>query len=331
MTVAFNLETPTGTILDPVSRFSGWYIPQSGCRPQLCLLCNGHREAALAWGSVRSDVAAVHQTQALAITSGFQGDLFGGEHLQGGVVEIAVIDEAARGIELIRQTYLVRPFRPLPVRERSFQIDRLLVCPECQSSLVYKGARWVCPRCPLHAAVRGGVPHFLEGRGLPCLHVSEQNVTHPYSSDVREILDRHKDGLILDFGAGHTPKNLLRPHVVYLDAVQYQWTDLVCTRSRLPFRDHTFDAVVSQSVFEHLPDPHFTARELCRILRPGGIIHLDTAFMQPLHGDPWHFFNMTHHGLRRVMAPFEEIRSGVKPYQQPSASLQMQFEAIARC
>lgn len=83
MTVAFNLETPTGTILDPVSRFSGWYIPQSGCRPQLCLLCNGHREAALAWGSVRSDVAAVHQTQALAITSGFQGDLFGGEHLQG--------------------------------------------------------------------------------------------------------------------------------------------------------------------------------------------------------------------------------------------------------
>ena len=117
-------------------------------------------------------------------------------------------------------------------------------------------------------------------------------------------------------------------HVVYLDAVQYQWTDLVCTRGRLPFRDHTFDAVVSQAVFEHLEDPHQTARELYRILRPGGLIHLDTAFMQPLHGDPWHFFNMTQHGLRQVMAPFQEIRCGIKSYQYPSASLLMQLEAI---
>ena len=114
----------------------------------------------------------------------------------------------------------------------------------------------------------GGVPHFLQEQGIPCLHLTEQTTTHPYSSDVIEVLDRYHSGLVLDFGAGHTPKELLRPQVMYLDAVQYQRNDLVCTRGRLPFRDHTFDAVVSQAVFEHLQDPHQTARELYRILGP---------------------------------------------------------------
>ncbi len=328
MTVKFNLETPTGNKLDPISRFSGWYIPDHGCRPQLYVACNGEREAALEWGSIRPDVSSVYSVQSQAIISGFQGDLLVGEHVQGQEVDIAVLDAAGQGRELFRRTYVLGPYRPPAARDRSFNLFDLLVCPECQSPLAKHDVGWACPRCAMRARLRGGVPHFLGEQGIPCLHLSEQTTTHPYSSDVLDILDRLRQGLVLDFGAGHTPKELLRSHVVYLDAVQYQWTDVVCPRGRLPFRDHTFDAVVSQAVFEHLQDPHHTARELHRILRPGGIIHLDTAFMQPLHGDPWHFFNMTQHGLRQVMAPFEEIRCGIKSYQYPSASLLMQLEAI---
>ena len=325
----FNLETPLGDRLDTIARFSGWYIPEHGRRPELYVACNGKREVLLEWGSIRPDVSSVYPSQSQSMISGFQGDVLVGEYEQRPELDVAVCDAAEQDRELFRRRFAVGPYRRPALRDRSFALFDLLVCPECRSSLAKHETDWGCPRCGMSIPLRGGVPHFLQAEGTPCLHLSEQTNTHPYSSEVLDILGRHRAGLVLDFGAGHTPKDLLRPHVVYLDAVQYQWTDLVCTRGRLPFRDQTFDAVVSQAVFEHLQDPHFTARELCRILRPGGLIHLDTAFMQPLHGDPWHFFNMTQHGLRKVMAPFEEIRCGIKTYQQPSASLLMQFDAIA--
>ncbi len=109
MTVKFNLETPTGNRLDPISRFSGWYIPDHGCRPQLYVACNGEREAALEWGSIRPDVSSVYSVQSQAIISGFQGDLLVGEHVQGQEVDIAVLDAAGQDRELFRRTYVLGP------------------------------------------------------------------------------------------------------------------------------------------------------------------------------------------------------------------------------
>lgn len=45
--------------------------------------------------------------------------------------------------------------------------------------------------------------------------------------------------------------------------------EAACTPA-LPFADGQFDAVMSSSVFEYLPDPATQLRELRRVLRPGG-------------------------------------------------------------
>jgi len=64
----------------------------------------------------------------------------------------------------------------------------------------------------------------------------------------------------------------------------YTGADFVCSRkgfrltladaSRLPFPDNSFDGVMCIDAFEHFPDPEAAARELRRVLRPGGWLFL---------------------------------------------------------
>lgn len=45
---------------------------------------------------------------------------------------------------------------------------------------------------------------------------------------------------------------------------------------RLPFEDESFDAVVSSECVEHTPDPCRAVAEMCRVVRPGGLVCLTT-------------------------------------------------------
>ena len=66
--------------------------------------------------------------------------------------------------------------------------------------------------------------------------------------------------------------------------------------------------IVVMNAFEHYREPHKVAAELHRILKPGGRIDIRTAFLQPLHEKPWHFFNCTRYGLAEWFKSFETER-----------------------
>ena len=219
---------------------------------------------------------------------------------------------------------------PRNERPRAFDLQSLLRCPECGGRVDVSAGenRWKCASGAHIGQAFEGVPHFHRPGETPVLRMEEPCRTHPYGATALELLRGVGSGLALDFGSGSTPEDCLYPNVVYLDVQQFQYTDLSVTTERLPLADGLFDLVVSQAVFEHVEDPHGTARELFRVLKPGGTIYIDTAFMQPLHADPSHYFNMTVAGIRKVMAGFEEIKSGVAPYQNPSFGWQMQLDHV---
>ena len=66
-----------------------------------------------------------------------------------------------------------------------------------------------------------------------------------------------------------------------------------------------FEAVIALNAFEHYRDPRQAAREIYRVLRPGARVLIRTAFLQPLHEAPWHFYNCTRYGLEAWFDGFE--------------------------
>lgn len=53
---------------------------------------------------------------------------------------------------------------------------------------------------------------------------------------------------------------------------QPSWTGIQGDVTRFPFDDHTFDIIYCEGVIQHTRNSEETVRELCRVLKPGGLI-----------------------------------------------------------
>jgi SAM-dependent methyltransferase len=121
-----------------------------------------------------------------------------------------------------------------------------------------------------------------------------------YDAHVLGLIERHRDGMILDCGAGK--RSVYYDNVVNFEIAAYETTDVRGVGEVLPFVDSVFDAVISIAVLEHVKDPFRCASEIVRVLKPGGELICCVPFLQPYHGYPHHYYNMTHQGLRNLFA-----------------------------
>lgn len=157
----------------------------------------------------------------------------------------------------------------------------------------WQGARLVAPGVVRTSPQGGAARRFV---------VRHLYATQNASRAVRAALARCLAGLApgefgLDLGGG---ARRLDPRLVNLDLADLPEVDVVGPAAPLPFRDATLGLVVAQEVFEHLPDPHAALAEIHRVLRPGGVLYVQTPWMLGWHSGPQDFWRFSREGMARL-------------------------------
>lgn len=182
--------------------------------------------------------------------------------------------------------------------QRRCRVRALLCCPNCHGEL---SDELFCEECARHFAIVNSRPTFLGREEEVVIHSSDHRSNAlPGGFDVWLA---EQDGWTLNLGAGAT--TIRFENCLEVEHAVFRNTDVVADAHALPFRDETFAAVATFNTFEHLRAPAAAAGEILRVLKPGGNVWLHTAFLQPLHEAPHHYFNATEYGIREWFAAFD--------------------------
>jgi len=149
-------------------------------------------------------------------------------------------------------------------------------------------------------------------RGVPVLRALEPAPREIRPDHVSQPIAQERidymcglSGLTLMLGGGASP--FQHPSVVDVEFDLYPTTDLIADAHALPFHSDTFELFFAMNVFEHLREPARAAQEALRVLKPGGEVLIHTAFLQPLHEAPRHFYNATEFGVREWFRDFDAV------------------------
>ena len=183
-------------------------------------------------------------------------------------------------------------------------LKSVLICPNCRSASRFRESKnsLICQSCntqyerALHSINMISPEMAIDFRIESTDSISDNSYDEVSLSLIEDAAK--KNGIVLDCGSGLRRKNL--PNVINLEIVDYPTTDVLGVSQRLPFASNTFDVILSLNVLEHVTDPFACADEMVRVLKPGGKLYCAVPFLQPEHGYPHHYFNMTRSGLAEL-------------------------------
>jgi len=217
-----------------------------------------------------------------------------------------------------------------------------LACPACHAALDDRRELLRCNACGREYSMVEGRPRFIEPQGQWSPPVAESGgwfrrrlarPPHPArfageltSSGVtndhralREFLAAVPEGgHLLDLGSG---ERRLKEGAVNVDVVSSPSVDVIADAHQLPFPDAVFDAIVLQSVIEHVLEPERVLAESSRVMKPAGRIWVEAPFLYPVH-DSSDYYRWTVAGLRHVVSKhFVVVQSGA--VMGPSSALSL--------
>jgi SAM-dependent methyltransferase len=86
--------------------------------------------------------------------------------------------------------------------------------------------------------------------------------------------------------------------------------DLLADAHALPLRTCSVDAVFCVSVLMYCRNPFRVISEIFRVLKPGGLVYLSTAFVYRVAPDPDDYCRFSASGLAQLCEEFQPIQTG---------------------
>lgn len=83
--------------------------------------------------------------------------------------------------------------------------------------------------------------------------------------------------------------------------------------TEVPFSDASFDAVISNAVFEHLPDVPAAIAQVARILKPGGVCHIAIHLFPSLSGGHHMAWAFPQESVPADVPPWDHLRANRFP------------------
>jgi len=212
--------------------------------------------------------------------------------------------------------------------------SRIICCPFCRADLTRKEKSFACETHGLFEIDDSTRPILIETnvykknetqhdtginwlksflKQFPKLYYTIWHVVCPVMmlmNGPRMVIEKlGKNALVADIGSG--PERL-GPEFINVDVFPFPQVDIVADATHLPFKDNVLDGAVSESLFEHVPDAALVAREMVRVVRPGGLVYVSAPFIHPYHASPDDFNRWTISGLKHLFPDLEIIEAGVR-------------------
>jgi SAM-dependent methyltransferase len=135
-------------------------------------------------------------------------------------------------------------------------------------------------------------------------------VTVLFDPPVAHTLRRLARGArIADVGAGG---RRITADIVTIDGLSGPDIDVTCDIHQIPLADSSFDCIFCTGTLQNVTDPFRVLAEIHRLLRPGGIVHVELPFLQGYSPDPKDYWRWTLPGARLACerVGFEHLESG---------------------
>ena len=125
----------------------------------------------------------------------------------------------------------------------------------------------------------------------------------------REFLEKYNiKGYSLEVGGG--PNSINYPGLLNFDINSYPTVDIIGDARKLPFKDQTFEAIICNSVLEHIADVEIVVEECLRVLKNGGFIFMCVPQVCGRH-HTLDYFRWTIPGLKKVFSKYKIIDDGI--------------------